>query len=84
MKTIPFLSLLGAAVVALHGNVFAGGEGWTSDFAAAKKEAATESAGTAADKAPKAAAKPKAEKAETKPAARKAAPKKAAAKADKE
>jgi thioredoxin-related protein len=40
MKTIPFLSTLGAAIVALHGSAFAGGEGWSSDFAAAKKEAA--------------------------------------------
>ena len=40
MKTIKFRSTLGAAIVALHGMAFAGGEGWTSDFAAAKKEAA--------------------------------------------
>lgn len=40
MKTINFTSTLCAALVAIHGAAFAGGEGWTSDFAAAKKEAA--------------------------------------------
>lgn len=40
MKTIKFISTLGAAFVALQGLAFAGGEGWSSDFAAAKKEAA--------------------------------------------
>jgi len=32
--------ILCAAMVALHGAAFAGGEGWTSDYAAAKKQAA--------------------------------------------
>lgn len=40
MKLIKFTSTLCAALVALHGAAFAGGEGWTSDFAAAKKQAA--------------------------------------------
>lgn len=31
-----------AAIVALHGAVFAGGEGWSHDFEAAKKQAASE------------------------------------------
>lgn len=39
MKTIKLTSTLCAALVALHGVAFAGGEGWSSDFAAAKKEA---------------------------------------------
>lgn len=34
------LSVSGAVLMALHSTVFAGGEGWVSDFAAAKKEAA--------------------------------------------
>lgn len=33
-------STLCAAIVALHGVAFAGGEGWSSDYAAAKKQAA--------------------------------------------
>lgn len=40
MKTIHLTSTFCAALVALHGAAFAGGEGWSSDFAAAKKEAA--------------------------------------------
>jgi len=40
MKSIYFTSTLCAAVVALHGIAFAGGEGWSSDFEAAKKLAA--------------------------------------------
>jgi thioredoxin-related protein len=40
MKTITRISTLCAALVALHGTALAGGEGWSSDFAAAKKEAA--------------------------------------------
>ncbi len=40
MKLIKFTSTLCVALMALHGAVLAGGEGWTSDFAAAKKQAA--------------------------------------------
>lgn len=40
MKLIKFTSTLCAAILALQCPTFAGGEGWTSDFAAAKKEAA--------------------------------------------
>lgn len=40
MKLIKFTSTLCAARIALHGTAFAGGEGWISDFAAAKKQAA--------------------------------------------
>ena len=40
MNPIRLTTLLGAAIVALHGAALAGGEGWTSDFAAAKKQAA--------------------------------------------
>lgn len=40
MKSIHIPSTLCAAFVALHGFAFAGGEGWSHDFAAAKKEAA--------------------------------------------
>lgn len=42
MKTIKFTSTICAAMLALHGAAFAGGEGWTSDFAAAKTKAAEE------------------------------------------
>jgi thioredoxin-related protein len=41
MKT-PIVSVLCAAAVALHGAAYAGGEGWISDFSAAKKQAAEE------------------------------------------
>lgn len=37
MKSIPITSIICAAMVALHGSAFAGGEGWSSDFAASKK-----------------------------------------------
>ncbi len=40
MKFIHIPSTLCAALIALHGSVFAGGEGWTSDYAGAKKQAA--------------------------------------------
>ena len=40
MKTIQITSTLCAAIMALHGAAFAGGEGWSSDFAASKKQAA--------------------------------------------
>ena len=40
MNPIQFTSTLCAAIMALHGAAFAGGEGWLSDFAAAKKQAA--------------------------------------------
>jgi thioredoxin-related protein len=40
MKSITFTSTICAAIVALHGSAFAGGEGWSSDFAASKKLAA--------------------------------------------
>jgi thioredoxin-related protein len=40
MKSIPITSIICAALVALHGSAFAGGEGWSSDFAASKKLAA--------------------------------------------
>ena len=40
MKSIHLTSTLCAAIVALHGIAFAGGEGWSSDFEAAKKLAA--------------------------------------------
>lgn len=39
MKTIHFTSVLCASLVALHSSAIAGGEGWTSDFEAAKAEA---------------------------------------------
>lgn len=40
MKSIHITSSLCAAIVALHGSAFAGGEGWSSDFATSKKQAA--------------------------------------------
>ena len=40
MKTIKITTTLCAAIMALHGSAFAGGDGWTSDFAAAQKQAA--------------------------------------------
>jgi thioredoxin-related protein len=40
MKSIKITSTLCAAIVALHGTAYAGGEGWSSDFAASKKQAA--------------------------------------------
>lgn len=40
MNTRHLLTVSCAALVALHSSVFAGGEGWVSDFSAAKKEAA--------------------------------------------
>lgn len=40
MKLIKFTSTICVALMAFHGTAFAGGEGWTSDFAAAKKQAA--------------------------------------------
>ncbi len=40
MNTIKLTSAFFVALVALHGAAFAGGEGWSSDFEAAKKEAA--------------------------------------------
>jgi len=40
MKSIHLTSTLCAALVALHGIAFAGGEGWSSDYEAAKKQAA--------------------------------------------
>lgn len=40
MNPIQFTSTLCAAMMALHGAAFAGGEGWLTDFAAAKKQAA--------------------------------------------
>ena len=40
MKSIHLTSTLCAAIVALHGIAFAGGEGWSSDYEAAKKLAA--------------------------------------------
>jgi thioredoxin-related protein len=39
MNTNTITSTLCAALVALHGTVLAGGEGWSSDYAAAKKDA---------------------------------------------
>ena len=42
MKTIPFTTSICAAIVALHGSAFAGGEGWSSDYAGSMK-LATES-----------------------------------------
>lgn len=40
MKFIHIPSTFCAALIALHASVFAGGEGWTSDYAGAKKQAA--------------------------------------------
>jgi thioredoxin-related protein len=40
MKSIKFTTTLCAAIVALHGSAFAGGEGWSSDYAGSKKLAA--------------------------------------------
>jgi thiol-disulfide isomerase/thioredoxin len=40
MKTIPFTTSLCAVIMALHGSAFAGGEGWSSDYAGSKKLAA--------------------------------------------
>jgi thioredoxin-related protein len=40
MKSIKITSTLCAAIMALHGSVFAGGEGWSADYAASKKLAA--------------------------------------------
>ena len=40
MKSFKITSTLCAAIVALHGTAYAGGEGWSSDFAASKKQAA--------------------------------------------
>jgi thioredoxin-related protein len=40
MNPIKITTSLCAVMVALHGAAFAGGEGWSSDFAAAKKQAA--------------------------------------------
>ena len=40
MKSIKFTTSLCAAIVALHGSAFAGGEGWSSDYAGSKKLAA--------------------------------------------
>jgi thioredoxin-related protein len=40
MSPIKITASLCAAIVALHGSVFAENEGWSSDFAAAKKQAA--------------------------------------------
>lgn len=40
MNPIKITTTLCAAIVALHGFAFAGGEGWTADFAAAQKQAA--------------------------------------------
>jgi thioredoxin-related protein len=39
MKFIHIPSTFCAALIALHASVFAGGEGWTSDYAGAKKQA---------------------------------------------
>jgi len=40
MKSINITTTLCAAIVALHGAAFAGGEGWSADYAASKKLAA--------------------------------------------
>jgi thioredoxin-related protein len=40
MQTLSNKLIICAAMMALHGTAFAGGEGWTSDYAAAKKQAA--------------------------------------------
>ncbi len=40
MNSIKFTTSLCTAIVALHGSAFAGGEGWSSDYSAAKSQAA--------------------------------------------